>query len=321
MSAVTRITVEGFDEVHRIECAGAVAFVALHAAIGGRAFGGIRVREYPGEREALGDALLLARAMSRKVVLTGIEGGGGKTVLIAPKRDRARALEELGRFVDSLGGRYRCGPDFGFTAADSEALRGATTYFATGDLSPYTARTVLLAMRAVVEPSVVAIQGLGAIGRPLATMLTQGGARVIGSDIAPVPGFERVAPEAIYDVACDVFAPCALGGVLDEQTIARLRCRVVCGGANNPLASEADAERLRARGITYVPDFIANSGATIHGASTMIGEVDHIEARLASVATLTREVVERAAREGRSPHAVAVEMADAIIAAKRAVNR
>lgn len=321
MSAATRISVPGFDEVHRIECAGAVAFVALHAVIGGRSFGGIRVRAYPGEGEALGDALDLARAMSRKIALTGIEGGGGKTVLIAPERERSRAVEALGRFIASLGGRYRCGPDLGFTAADAEAMHSATTYFSTGDHSPFAARTVLVAMRAVIEPSVVAVQGLGSVGRPLAELLTRGGARVIGSDIAPVPGFERAAPEAIYDVACDVFAPCALGGVLDEQTIARLRCRVVCGGANNPFATEADAERLRARGITYVPDFIANSGALIHGASIINSEADRVEARLAQVATLTREVVERAERAGRSPHAVAVEMADAIIAAKRAVNR
>jgi leucine dehydrogenase len=312
-----KITIAGFDEVYRVECGGAIAFVALHALIRGRSFGGVRIRDYASEEGALEDALLLARAMSRKIVLTGVEGGGGKSVLMAPKGERERAVEELGRFIDSLDGRYYCGPDYGFTAADAEVMRRATRYFAAGDVSPYTARTVLLAMRAVIDPNVVAVQGLGAVGRPLARELAQSGVRVVASDIHPVIGFESVAPEAIYDVACDVFAPCAMGGVLDEETIARLQCRVVCGGANNPFATEADAERVRARGITYVPDFIANSGATIHGASTLVGEADRIEARLDNVATLTREVVERAGREGRSPHAVAVEMADALIAAKR----
>lgn len=317
MTILRTLTVDGFDEVHRIECGGAVAFVALHALIAGRSFGGIRIRHYLSEEHAVEDALLLARAMSRKVVLTGVEGGGGKTVLMAPKVDRARAVEELGRFVESLGGRYYCGPDLGFTAADGDVMRRSTRYFAAGDVSYGTARSVLLAMRAVIEPRVVAVQGLGAVGRPLASELARSGVRVIASDIVPVVGFEAVAPEAIYDVECDVFAPCAMGSVLDEATIARLRCRVVCGGANNPFATEADAERLRARGITYVPDFIANSGATILGASTLVGETDRIEARFENVATLTREVVERAEREGRSPHAVAVEMADALIAAKR----
>lgn len=317
MTNVRTLTVDGFDEVYRIECGGTVAFLALHALIAGRSFGGIRIRDYLSEEHAVEDALLLARAMSRKVVLTGIEGGGGKTVLMAPKGDRARAVEELGRFVESLRGRYHCGPDYGFTAADGDVMRANTRYFAAGEVSHVTARSVLLAMRAVIEPSVVAVQGLGAVGQPLASELARSGARVIAADIVPVVGFESVAPEAIYDVECDVFAPCALGSVLDEATIPRLRCRVVCGGANNPFATEADAERLRARGITYVPDFIANAGATIHGVSTIVGEADRIEARLDHVATLTREVVERAAREGRSPHAVAVEMADTIIAAKR----
>src|SRR5262245_54481173 len=122
MATAATISIPGYDAVHRVPCAGAVAFVALHALIRGRAFGGIRIRPYPDERAALDDALGLARAMTRKVVLTGIEGGGGKTVLIEPPADRAQALAALGEFIESLAGRYFSGPDLGFTDADGAVL-------------------------------------------------------------------------------------------------------------------------------------------------------------------------------------------------------
>jgi leucine dehydrogenase len=317
---MARLDIPGFDEVHRIDCAGSTAFIALHAVLSGRAFGGIRIRRYPTEDHALKDALALARAMSRKVVMAGIPGGGAKAVLLEPERDRGAAVRTLGAFVESLGGRYRCGSDYGFTEEDDAAIREVTRYMAIPNLAPDTSESVLIAMDAVISPRVVAIQGLGAVGRPLAEGLRARGVRVVVSDVRPVDaseGWEVVPPEAIYDVPCDVFAPCAMGEVLNEETIGRLRCKVVCGAANNPLASEADGERLRAREITYVPDFIANSGATIRGASTSIGETHLIAERMAKVREITRAVIERAAREGRSTHAVAVAMADERIAAAR----
>ncbi len=312
-----RLTIPGFDEVWRLDCAGAVAFVSLHAVLQGRAFGGVRIREYSSENDALADALALSRAMSRKVALAGIAGGGGKSVLVAPRGDRAKAVRALGEFVESLAGRYFCGPDYGFTEADGAVMKGATRFIAQEDLSDATARGVETAMRAACDPRVVVVQGLGAVGRPLAERLRASGVRVIASDVRPFEGFGRVTPEAVYDVPCDVFAPCAIGGVLDASTIPRLRCSVVCGAANNPLASEDDAERLRLRGITYVPDFIANVGATIQGASTAVGEAHLIGERLAAIGPLVRDVLARAVHEGRSPHPVAVSLADERIARLR----
>jgi leucine dehydrogenase len=318
-----QLSISGFDEVYRLDCAGSTAFVALHAVLSGRAFGGIRIRPYDAPDDALADALALARAMSRKVVMAGIPGGGAKAVLIEPAKDRAEAVRALGAFIESLNGRYRCGPDYGFTAEDLVNLREATRYVACGGLAKATAESVLSAMEAVAvavavtTPRVVAIQGLGAVGLPLAEALAARGARVIACDPRPDAAagpWERVPPEAIYDVECDVFAPCAMGGVLDARTISRLRCKVVCGAANNPLAEDEDGERLRAREIAYVPDFIANAGATILGASSSIGESHLVAGRMAAIGEIVREVLARAAREGRSSHAVAIEMADERIA-------
>lgn len=305
-----RLSIPGYDEVYRVDCAGAVAYVSLHAVIGGRAFGGVRIKAYGSENAALSDALALARAMSRKVAMGGITGGGGKAVLVEPRGDRPAAVKKLGEFIETLGGRYFCGADYGFTAEDDAALREATQFVAPSTIASSTARTVEAAMRAVIELRKVVVQGLGAVGAQLAESLRGAGVRVVASDVRGVEGFDRVAPETAFDTECDVFAPCAVGGLLDAAAIGRLRCRVVCGAANNPLASDADAERLRLRGIDYVPDFLANVGATIEGASKAVGEEFLIEARLGAVAPLVREVMERARREGRSPHFVAVDLAD-----------
>lgn len=307
-----RLNVPGYDEVWDL----GGAFVALHAVIRGRAFGGMRIRSYPSAHDALDDALDLARAMSRKVVMAGIEGGGGKTVIHDCGPDRAATVRRVGEFIESLGGRYFTGPDLGFTAADGVALKSVTRHVACCDLSSDSARSVELAMRAVIEPRVVAVQGLGAVGRPLADSLRRAGVHVIGADLLG----GDVPPDAICDVPCDVFAPCATGAVLNEQTIPRLRCSVVCGAANNPLASDADADRLRARGIEYVPDFIANSGATIRGASGAVGEEHLVEKRMGAIPDLVREVLARARRESRSPHAVATQVADERISLARGVR-
>jgi len=321
VSGAERLSIDGYDEVWRVDCAGAAAFVALHAVLSGHAFGGIRIRPYPSEAAALGDALALARAMSRKVVLAGIAGGGGKSVLVEPGPgvDRAACVEALGRFVESLEGRYGCGPDLGFTAADDAALRRGTGHVACSGMSEATATSVHAGMRAALggEPASVAIQGVGAVGRPLAEALRSAGARVVVHDVRPVDGFENVGADEIHELPVDVFAPCAAGGALDARTIPRLRCRLVCGGANNPFATDDDVERLHGRGIEYVPDVLANAGATIVGASTSLGEADRVAPRMAALERTMEQVLARARAEGRSAHHVAVEMADERIAARR----
>ncbi len=315
------IEVAGFDEVYRVECGGAVAFVALHAVIGGHAFGGIRITSYNSEKAALDDAKELAIAMSRKVVMAGIAGGGGKTVMSIPSDaefDRTAAVRELGEFVETLGGRYWCGPDYGFTEDDADVLASATQYVAPDGLASATAESIDLTMRAVVpKPETVAVQGLGAVGLRLAMRLKKKGVDVVAADVHPVAGFDYVDPEEIYETPCDVFAPCAMGGVLDDFTIPLLHCQVVCGGANNPLASDDDAKRLHARGITFVPDILANSGATIVGASTTLGQKDQIAARMAGLADRVLDVLERSDDEDRSPLFVVRELSDELIAKLR----
>jgi leucine dehydrogenase len=312
-----RLEIDGFDEVYRLDCGGAIAFVALHAVIEGRTFGGIRIRHYEAEADALEDALRLARAMSRKVAMAGIRAGGAKTVLVEPRGRRAEAVRALGEFIESLGGRYHCGPDLGFTADDDTALRGVTGHVACGILGDVTARGVLSAMRAVCEPRSAAVQGLGSVGRPLARELERAGVRVTGTDLRDVPGVDTVAPEEIYDVEADVFSPCAVGGSLDAVTVERLRCSVVCGGANNPCATAHDADRLHERGIIYVPDFLASAGAVIDGGSKAMGEAHLVEERLSGMAGRVRDVMERARREDLPPWRVAVREADRRIARLR----
>jgi len=312
-----RIKIPGYDEVWRVDLEDTIAFVSLHAIIQNRTFGGIRIRPYPDEKEALRDAMALSLAMSRKVALTGIEGGGAKTVVITPEKNRSEAIRKLGAFIDSLHGRYYAGADFGCTSEDISLVAQETKYVASEDLSPHTARTVLLCLEALDLPKVAAVQGLGSIGLPVAKALQEQGVRVITSDLSPVKEFEAVEPDKIYETECDLFSPCATGGVLDKESIDRLRCKVICGGANNPLASDQDAERLRERGILYIPDFISNSGATIYGASKTINEEDQIETRFQAIPSLVGEILEQAEKESRSPHFVAIAKADARISSLR----
>lgn len=320
LAVMRMIDVPDFDEVLRLECGGAVAWLALHRVVDGRAFGGIRVRAYADEAAALADALALARAMSRKCALAGIPGGGAKTVLIEPDPARRRqALAELAAVIEGLRGRYFCGGDYGFTSDDQRIVAAGTRYIACGDLDDATAEGVDAAMSAIDGVRVVAIQGLGRVGARLAARLLSRGVRVLGADpradaAAGLP-IERVSPQAIAAAPCDVFAPCAHGGTLDAATIAALRCRAICGAANNPLATEADAGRLVDRGIDLVPDTIASAGALIHGASRTIGEAAAIEERMARIPGLVHEVLARARAEARSPAAIANEIADRRIAA------
>jgi leucine dehydrogenase len=202
----------------------------------------------------------------------------------------------------------------GYTDVDDAALRETTTHVAPPGLGRVTAQGVRLALRAACSAERVAIQGLGAVGAELARMLLADGIDVVGSDVRPVEGLPTVPPEAILEQECSVFSPCAKGGVLDAAAIERLRCRVVCGAANNPLVETADADRLHARGIVYVPDFVANAAAVIEGASQALGEADRAPGRIAAIADRTREILAVAVREDRSPHHVAVEMADAAVA-------
>jgi leucine dehydrogenase len=314
-----RLEQPGYDELWRVPCAGSVAYVAIHALVGGRAFGGIRIRRYGDETEARNDALSLSRAMSRKLALAELRGGGAKAVLIKPTAgDRRAAVAALGAFVQWLDGRYCCGPDLGFRADDDVVLRQTTSHVAPPGMSASTARTVEASLRAACpDPRRVAVQGLGTVGRPLADSLMAAGVDVVAADLRPVTDVPSVDIGQIHQEPVDVFAPCAAGGVLDAHSVPQLACRVVCGGANDPLA-DADAGRaLHERGIVFVPDVISNSGAAIVGASTALGEAAQIESRLTSVGPRVAALLQAAHAADRLPEEQAVWQADEILRDRR----
>jgi leucine dehydrogenase len=266
------------------------AIIAIHSTDLGPACGGLRMWTYASEEEAIMDALRLGRGMTYKYAAAGVNLGGGKAVIIGdPRTQKTEALlRAMGRFIQSLAGEYRTGEDVGTTLDDMEVLYGETDYVITlpeycggaGNIGPATAFGVQQAMKACVQEvwgsenlqgRTVALQGLGAVGWPALEGLVKEGAIVTVADIdhAKVDrarkefGVQAVAPEAIHSLACDVYGPYALGATLNDRTIPELRCKIVCGSANNQLAEERHGTRLQEMGILYAPDYIANAGGTI----------------------------------------------------------
>lgn len=266
------------------------AIIAIHDTTLGPALGGIRMRPYPTEREALTDALRLARAMTYKSALAGIDLGGGKSVIIGdPHRDKAEGLfRAMGRFIHSLGGRYICATDIGTSVEDLIYVRMESPYVTglpeawggLGDTSVLTGSTVYLGMKAGAEAlwgsdslagKRILVQGAGKVGLHLMEHLETEGTQLLVADVVGESArhaAERfnatiVPPEDAYDVACDIFSPNALGAVLNDETIPRLRCKLVCGGANNQLAEDRHADALHRRGVLYAPDYMVNSGGVI----------------------------------------------------------
>lgn len=277
---------------------GLKAIIAVHSTVLGPGLGGVRMWSYGSDEEALTDVLRLSRTMTYKAAAAGLNLGGGKAVIIGDsKKMKSEALfRSFGRFVDSLGGLYIGAQDVGTDMEDMELIFTETrwctgvspSHGGSGDPAPVTAYGVLQGIKAAVKwrfsgsdlrGRSVAIQGLGSVGHHLAGYLVQEGVKVFGTDIdeaaceqARQLGVELVAKEQIFDVECDVFAPCALGAVLDEETIPRLKCQIVAGAANNQLADEVrDSKLLEQRGILYAPDFVINAGGLINVYSELLG--------------------------------------------------
>ena len=268
------------------------AVIAIHSTALGPALGGTRFHRYADEDAAVADALRLSAAMSYKNSLAGLDLGGGKAVIIGdPRTDKTEALlRAYGRFVESLGGRYLTACDVGTSNADLDVVARETRFAhgrseahgGCGDSSVLTAYGVFQGMRAAAQhcwgsPSLagrtVAVAGVGKVGSWLTGHLVDDGADVVVTDVDPA-AVERLRARypqvgAVEDTATlvrtrhDVYAPCALGGALDEETVAALPGRVVCGGANNQLATPEMADRLRERGVLYAPDFLVNAGGVI----------------------------------------------------------
>jgi leucine dehydrogenase len=291
-------------------------FLAIHDTTLGPALGGIRILPYKTEDEALADALRLSRAMTYKASLAELPCGGGKAVLIAHDGlKRAAAFEAFGLIVESLRGRFFTGQDVGIVEGDLAAVGRATGYVACesgpelGDISEHTAIGIWHGMRACLDfaglrQARVAIQGAGSVGVWLGRILKREGMELLVADIdaaraekfAKEIGARAVAPAEILSAECDVFAPCALGGVLNRESIPRLKARIVCGSANNVLASPEDADALDQRGILYAPDYLVNAGGLIRGADFFLlklrdsqPSLERIYDRMARVLRIARE--------------------------------
>jgi leucine dehydrogenase len=317
---------------------GAWMFLCIHSTVLGPAAGGTRMRVYPTPADGLADAMKLSGAMTVKWAGADLPSGGGKAVLAVPDLPtgdaRRRLLLRYGDFVQSLGGTYRTAGDMNITPQDLDVVheRCNWVYGTTsggGNSGRGTAIAVHAGLRASVEQVFgsadlagrsVLVQGAGAVGAVLIDLLRRDGAEVLVSDVdeerARATGATVVPPAAVYDTECDVYSPCAVGGTLNAETIAKLRCKVVGGSANNQLAEPEDSKRLHERGILYAPDFIINAGGIIQlylledrGASE-----DEMLRALRGVGDTLRDIFAR----GGDPAEAAEQLAAERIAQKRA---
>jgi leucine dehydrogenase len=295
---ITEIRVDGeFEQVVFGEdpTTGYRGIIAIHSTVLGPAVGGTRLWHYANDEEALRDALRLARGMTYKTALAGLPLGGGKAVIIADgsPMDRESIFRSHGRFVERLGGRYITAEDVGTSPADMEYVRLETRHVAgladrSGDPSLPTARGVFRAILAAarhrwdsenLNGKTVALQGCGHVGYRLAQELHRAGAKLIAADVdenslrrvAQEFDARTVRPEEIFSALADIFCPCALGGILNDETIPQLRVEIVAGSANNQLLEARHGDALQERGILYAPDYIANAGGVINGGTELLG--------------------------------------------------
>lgn len=307
-------------------------FIAIHDRRLGMAMGGCRMKPYPSKEAGLRDAQRLAEGMTLKWAGIEFPFGGGKSVLAIPRPmegdERRGLLERFGDLLEGVRGMYGTGVDLGTTPADMNIIgtRGGQVagrdpeHGGAGDPGPWTALGVFMGIEAAAERALggadlggrsVLVQGVGGVGAPLARLLADAGARVLISDMVPDRarsladelGGEVVDPAEAYDTECDIFAPCAVGGVMSEATIPRLRCRVVAGSANNQLEEERDSERLHERGIIYVPDFIINAGGAVaHGLLEFLShDESEVEPRVRRIRETVGAILDEAERSGTSP--------------------
>jgi glutamate dehydrogenase/leucine dehydrogenase len=316
---------------------GAWIFVCIHSTALGPAGGGTRMRVYDRPGDGLADAMSLARAMTVKMAVADGERGGGKAVLAVPSLpegdERRRLLLRYGELVASLGGTYRTAGDMNITPADLDVVAERCPWVygtseAGGNSGFGTARGVLHGIRASAEHAFglgdltgrsVLVQGVGSVGADLARFLTRENADVLVSDvdaervaeIASECGATLVAPDDVIETECDVYAPCAVGGTLNADTIPRLACRIVAGSANNQLGEPADAERLRERGILYAPDYVINAGGVVQlvGLEDKLWSEDELELGLAKIGDTLRRIYRDADAAGVTPAEAAERLA------------
>ena len=310
------------------------AVIAIHSTRLGPALGGCRFIEYTSIDLAIHDALRLAQGMSYKAALANLPLGGGKTVLMRPKQlsDRSAYFRALGRFVNELKGRYIIAMDSGVLIEDMDSIALETPYVVTtskhkGNPAPYTALGVLYGIEAAVKFKLqrddleglhVAIQGMGHVGLALADALRKKGAHLTICDNnvdlvqrAKDLGAKVVAPDEIYSVECDVFSPCALGAVLNDRSIPKLKTAIVAGSANNQLAEPRDAELLQKKDILYAPDYVINAGGLIYAYAEYQNRLnrEHVVQHIATIYSTLIEIFKCALDENKLPSTVADNLA------------
>lgn len=331
---------------------GAFLTIAVHSRRLGPATGGTRAMQYAGPDAAVEDATRLAGAMTLKMAIAGLPMGGGKSVIalpaprheIDPARWR-RILELHAENLATLAGTYWTGPDVGTTSADMDVLHAAGGHAfgrsegagGPGSSAPETAHGVHVAIHAAAREAGLAdlrgrrvlVQGLGAVGYDVAGRVAREGAHLVATDVDPGRcerartelGAEVVAPDAVLTTPCDVFVPCATGGVVDEQAAREIPTRVIAGAANNLLTSEAAADELDRRGVVLAPDFVANGGGAIHlvGREVLGWSPDEVAAHVEGIGATLQEVFEVARAERISSERAARRLARERLAAARSV--
>ena len=325
------------------KASGLRAIIAMHSTHLGPAAGGTRFWHYADDGDALTDALRLSRGMSYKNAMAGLPLGGGKAVVLADK-DRSKTPEMIaafGRAVDSLGGKYITAEDVGMSVTDMIAISRETRFVAGlpaeggevgGDPGPHTALGVFLGIKAAVRHALgkdsveglhLAIQGAGSVAGGVARHAAKEGARLSIADVdaarakalAEETGASIVDPAELLFLEADVVSPCALGAILDEETIARLNTPIVAGAANNQLATPEDGQRVHQRGILYAPDYVINAGGIINVSTEYLGDGDYslVRQRIEAIPGRLEQIWAESAATGRNPAEVADSMAQKLI--------
>lgn len=326
------------------QATGLKAIIGIHNTILGPALGGTRMWPYASEKEAITDVLRLSRGMSFKNSLAGLNLGGGKAVILGnPQLKNEAFLRRFGRFIESLGGRYVTAEDVNMNTADMEYIRMETKHVAglpqikggSGDPSPVTAYGTYMGMKAAAKKAFgsdslqgkkIGVQGVGQVGKYLIEYLIKEGAEVLVTDIfedklqlvVKSTGAVAVDPNLIYDLEMDIYAPCALGATVNDETIDRLKCRVIAGAANNQLKDEAKHGKiLMEKGILYAPDFLINAGGVINVGAEYLGDYhkDIVYKQTEKIYDTCLSILNKAEKENIPAQQAAIEAAKARIEA------
>lgn len=333
---IKQLTDPDFEEIWQISDPAIQlnAFVAIHNTKLGPAIGGVRLRRYPHEADAIDEVKRLAEGMTYKAAVADLEYGGGKGVIMMPEAgfDRRALYQGFAGLINHLEGRYISAIDAGTQPEDVAEMKRHSQWVGgapesvggPGDPSPVTARGVLAGIKASVAEGLgseslrgirIGVQGLGSVGSVLVALLEEEGCQLWGTDIDPrrlialstTIGLHSLIPEQILAQEVDVFSPCALGHVLNKESIPQLKCKVIAGAANNQLSSDEDAQRLQERGILYAPDFVINAGGLIHIAVELAGyDEKKANEKADAIGDTVRQIFQRSKAESMNTYEAAL---------------